>query len=64
MKKFFFFIIPFALVSLTLHSLYIFITKDLPDPESKMPIAVKMFYNDGSPMYISKNLWIDLSEVP
>jgi len=64
MKKFFFFIIPFALVSLTLHSLYIFITKDLPDPESKMPISVKMFYNDGSPMYISKNLWIDLSEVP
>ncbi len=64
MKKFFFFIIPFALVSLTLHSLYILITKDLPDPESKMPIAVKMFYNDGSPMYISKNLWIDLSEVP
>jgi len=64
MKKFFFFIIPFALVSLTLHSLYIFITRDLPDPESKMPIAVKMFYNDGSPMYISKNLWIDLSEVP
>ncbi|MCD6267254.1 MAG: penicillin-binding protein [Thermotogaceae bacterium] len=64
MKKFFFFIIPFAFVSLTLHSLYIFITKDLPDPESKMPISVKMFYNDGSPMYISKNLWIDLSEVP
>jgi len=64
MKKFFFFIIPFVLVLLTFYSLYILITKDLPDPESKLPITVKMFYNDGSPMYISKNLWIDLSEVP
>ncbi len=64
MKKFLFFIIPFATVLLALYSSYILITKDLPDPETKMPITAKMFYNDGSPMYISRNLWIDLSEVP
>lgn len=64
MKKIFFFVIPFVSVLLILYFFYIYITKDLPDPETRMPIALKMLYSDGSPMYISKNLWIDLSEVP
>jgi membrane peptidoglycan carboxypeptidase len=65
MKKFFVsFLISAAFVFSTLWGLYFLFTKDLPPPESRLVPTFRVFYSDGTPLFISRNVWIDLSNVP
>ncbi len=40
------------------------VTSKLPPPESKLPPSARILYSDGTPMYISRSVWVDLEEVP
>ncbi len=40
------------------------VTSKLPPPESKLPPSARILYSDGTPMYISRSVWVDLREVP
>lgn len=43
---------------------YFLITRDLDSPESHLPTGLIMFYNNGSPIMLSRTFWKNLSEVP
>ncbi|MCD6550959.1 transglycosylase domain-containing protein [Thermotoga sp.] len=58
------FLISATLVFSVLWGLYFFFTKNLPPPESKLVPTFRIFYSDGTPLFISRNIWIDLSNVP
>jgi penicillin-binding protein 1A len=40
------------------------ITSDLEAPEKKLPPSARILYSDGSPMYISRSVWMNLDEFP
>ncbi|PLV58365.1 transglycosylase domain-containing protein [Thermotoga sp. KOL6] len=65
MKKFILsFLIAFAFTFSVFWSLYFLFTKDLPPPEKRLIPTLRVYYNDGTPLFISRNMWIDLSHVP
>ncbi len=53
-----------AIVFFILLSMYLSFTRSLKDPESLIPLSVKMAFSDGTPFYIPRNSWIRLNEVP
>ncbi|MCD6450466.1 MAG: penicillin-binding protein, partial [Thermotogaceae bacterium] len=68
MKKFLFFIIPFLLGVFSVMFIGFFVfyyyTEDLPDPETLLPASARILYSNGSPLYLSRSLWMNLDEVP
>ncbi len=49
---------------LTMNWYYHNLTSKLPSPESKLPPSARILYSDGTPMYISRSVWVDLKDVP
>ncbi|KHC90668.1 glycosyl transferase family 51 [Thermotoga sp. Mc24] len=65
MKKFLLsFFITSLLTFFSLWGLYFFFTKDLPPPEEKLVPTIRLFYSDGTPLLVSRNIWIELSDIP
>jgi len=65
MKKFLLSLLIASLLTFfSLWGLYFFFTKDLPPPEEKLVPTIRLFYSDGTPLLVSRNIWIDLSDIP
>jgi len=58
------FLIGFSLVFFSLLFLYTNITKNLPEPETKIPSSLIIEYADGTPFYFPRAYWYNLDEYP
>ncbi len=43
---------------------YHYFTSSLPEPETLVPLSVKMTFSDGTPFYIPRSSWIRIDDVP
>ncbi|QTA38814.1 penicillin-binding protein [Thermosipho ferrireducens] len=49
---------------ITLFGAYYYFTHSLPEPESVVPSSLVIQYSDGTPFYLPRALWYDLSKYP
>ncbi len=65
MKKFLL-IVSLSLVLTTglLFLAYLRVTNNLEKPERKMIPSTRIFYEDGTPLLTSRNIWVNLEDVP
>ena len=40
------------------------LTSNLPPPEERLPPSARILYKDGTPMYISRSVWMNLEDFP
>ncbi len=58
------FLIGLLLSMVIAFSIFYYYTRDLQPPEKLLPTSARILYSNGSPLYLSRSVWVNLDEVP
>ncbi len=58
------FMVGILLAMIVSFSVFYYYTRDLQPPEKLLPSSARLLYSNGSPLYLSRSVWVGLNEVP